>query len=192
MYINERLDCSRIYFNNLPLEVQNLVTCKLSKHAQLRDCNPNIKIEIPLELWQYLTIKTDKKKKGISFFLYNLFSAYPTHVKTPPICNNGKKIYPIFFIGTNEIEPLGLLAKTLLALNTGTMILNRWYLTPDKLSKIYPSSSPDFWCCNNQTGTIIFYGAVKFTKLLEHNVLFNSSPHRLFDYPHSSNSLIRN
>lgn len=33
-------------------------------------------------------------------------------------------------------------------------IMNIWYLTPYKLSKMFPSSTPICWCCNNQTDSL--------------------------------------
>ena len=128
---------------------------KLGRCKRLQEFIPDNKIEIPSIIWEYLSQQTGSIKKGISFF-YDILSSQPegknAHmVKWEKDLNGNfswdqwKKSFQIINKASSCIEHW----------DNAQKITNRWYLTPYRLSKIYPTTSDMCWRCNEQTGNLL-------------------------------------
>lgn len=142
-------------YKNLPFNLMEVIRRKLGKCKRLKDFNPDDVIEFPSIIWEYLSYHEDHTKKGISFF-YGILSSHPDNKNAHMLkwerdlgqnfsWDQWKKSFQIINKSSSCIEHW----------DNAQKITNRWYLTPYKLSKIYPSTPDICWRCNEQTGNLI-------------------------------------
>ena len=140
---------------NLPLNYKNVTLCKLGRCKRLRDFNPENTIEIPSLIWDYLSQQRDYVKKGISYF-YNILSSQPVEKNTHMI--KWEKNLDVSFSWDQwkkSFQTIKNASSCIEHWDNAQKITNRWYLTPYRLSKIYPTMSDICWRCKEQTGNLL-------------------------------------
>lgn len=143
------------FYNELPVRYKELVLGKIEKCSRLKNFLPHNNITIPTTIWQYLTNYRDQRVRGISLF-YNLLTTYPTDYKNPHMLKWEKDLSQTF-TGTQWRKVILIFRKASSCTDhwdNSPKNLNRWYLMPYRLSKIYPTASPNCWRCNDQIGNL--------------------------------------
>ena len=153
--VNEWISNGYNLYQNLPPNVKNIIENKIGKCARLKDFSPSNLIEIPMNLWEFLSPQKNDKKKGISFF-YDVLSSQLFTKNTNML--KWEKDLDQIFSPTQWIKAFQTISKSSSCIehwDNAQKIINRWYLTPYKLSKIYPTASDICWKCNEQTGNLL-------------------------------------
>lgn len=143
------------FYVHLPSGYKATIDDKLNKLNHLQSFNPHQDFEIPSLIWSHLTINKPVKHKSIAFF-YKVFSQYPKYEKNPNMYKWEKDLGQSFSdeCWYNAMRINQTATSCLEHWDNSQKILNRWYLTPYKLAKIYPSTSPLCWRCTDQVGSL--------------------------------------
>ena len=143
-------------YANLPLQYKEITLTKLRKHTRLKEFNPTDPVEIPLIIWQFFTRQNQQMIKGISLF-YDLLSTHPFDNKNAHMIKWEKDLKQEFTWDQWK-KAFYIASKSSACIehwDNAQKIINRWYLTPYKLAKIYPSTSNECWRCNDQIGNLL-------------------------------------
>lgn len=141
---------------NLPLHYKEITLTKLRKHTKLKDFKPTNPVEIPLTIRQFFTRQNQLSIKGISLF-YDLLSTHPLDNKNTHMIKWERDLEQKF-TWEQWKKAIHISSKSSACIehwDNAQKILNRWYLTPYRLSKIYPSTFNLCWRCNDQTGNLL-------------------------------------
>ena len=144
------------FFDQLSPDDIHKITNKLIAKPFNKNFDPKKSVELPRALWEFFTSYKISGKRGISH-IYKLLSSFPIQTKTLNMIKWEKDLSQTFTWEEwqKAIHINSSSSACVEHWENAQKILNRWYLTPYRLSKIFPSSSPICWRCESHTGNLL-------------------------------------